>query len=94
MLIRLITIWICNFIDIISTLYFYNYYGGIETNPLTAELVKHPVLFVIVKLTIITMAVAFTWWRQDMKFCKVASWILFVEYLAVAFYYFILSMVV
>lgn len=94
MIARLITIWICNLIDTISTLYFYTYHGGIELNPISAELLHSPQLFVTFKLFIMTIAVTFLWWKQDLKFCKIASWILFVEYLLVVFYYILLFIIV
>lgn len=90
MLIRLITAYLCNLIDTIATVYFYIVYDGTELNPISAELLRSPPLFVAFKLIVMTIAVTFIWWKRDWKFCKVTSWVLFVEYLLVTIYYIIL----
>ena len=90
MLIRLITTYLCNLIDTIATVYFYIVYDGTELNPISAELLRSPPLFAAFKLIVMTIAVAFIWWKRDWKFCKVTSWVLFVEYLLVTIYYIIL----
>ena len=87
MLLRLAIAWICNLIDIVATLFFYTQYEGEELNPISAELLHSPPLFVTVKLAVLTGAVAFIWWKRDWLFCKAVSWVLFIEYLAVALYY-------
>ena len=88
MLFRLITAWVCNLIDTIATVHLYTVYDGEELNPISAWLLSQSTTtFTVVKMVVMTLAVAFAWWRKDMKICKVASWILFVEYLLVAFYY-------
>ena len=87
MLFRLITAWICNLIDVISTVHLYMNYDGTELNPISAVLLQSPQVFTVFKLVVMTIAVAFLWWKQDWALSKVVSWVLFIEYLLVAFYY-------
>lgn len=95
MILRLIITYLCNLIDTVSTVYFYTVYEGTELNPISAAmLTQSPVLFIVFKLIVMTIAVAFMWWKKDWKFCKIASWILFIEYLLVAIYYLILFIIV
>jgi hypothetical protein len=92
MLFRLITTWVFNLIDTVATVYFYNNYDGTELNPISAAmLTQSPALFIAFKLIVMTIAVAFMWWKRNWKFCKVTSWILFVEYLLVAIYYLVIT---
>ena len=93
MLFRLITTWIFNLIDAMATVFFYIFYEGTELNPISAAmLTQSPILFIAFKLIVVTIAVAFMWWKRDWKFCKVTSWILFIEYLLVALYYLIITL--
>lgn len=95
MILRLIITYLCNLIDTVSTVYFYILYEGTELNPISAAmLTQSPALFIAFKLIVMTISVAFMWWKRDWKFCKVASWILFIEYLLVAIYYLILFIIV
>ena len=87
MKVRLIISYLCNLIDTIATLYFYTYYDGVELNPISAELLQSPMLFIAFKLAVMTIAVMFLWWKRDWKFCRVTSWVLLIEYLLVTFYY-------
>lgn len=93
MILRLIITYLCNLIDTVSTVYFYTVYDGTELNPISAELLRiPPTLFIVFKLIVMTISVAFIWWKRDWKFCKVVSWILFIEYLLVALYYLIITL--
>jgi hypothetical protein len=94
MLFRLIAIWICNLIDTIATVYLYVNYDGTEINPICAELLKNPPLFTIVKVAIMSIAVLFLLWKKDWILCKIASWILFIEYLLIAIYYICVYMMI
>lgn len=87
MFIRLIIAWICNLIDTIATVHLYTNYDGTELNPISAVLLRTPQTFVTFKLVVMTIAVAFLWWKRDWNLCKVMGWILFIEYLLVVFYY-------
>ena len=88
MKIRLAIIWVCNLIDTIATVYLCNHFDGEELNPISDWFLSQSTdMFVIFKMIVVTYAVIFMLWKQDMKFCKIASWILFVEYLLVAIYY-------
>ena len=94
MFIRLIIAWICNLIDTIATVHLYTNYDGTELNPISSALLQSPPVFIAFKLVVMTIAVAFLWWKQDWVLCKVLSWILFIEYLLVAFYYLIVYTIV
>lgn len=95
MLFRLIIAWICNLIDTVATVYLYTNFDGEELNPISDWLLSQSTtVFAAFKIAVMTVAVLFIWWKQDMKFCRVASWILFVEYLLVAFYYLIIFMII
>lgn len=83
---RLIIAWLCNFIDTAATLHLYAQ-GHEELNPISSILLQSPPLFATFKLTTMTIAVMFCWWKRDWNLCKVASWIFFIEYLLVAIYY-------
>ena len=72
MLIRLITAYLCNLIDTIATVYFYIVYDGTELNPISAELLRSPSLFVAFKLIVMTIDVAFIWWKRDWKNCEIS----------------------
>ena len=84
---RLIIAWIGNLIDTVATLYLTIQFGGFELNPISAMLLQFPRLFIFVKLFSLTVAVIGIWIFRDRPFFKVASWILFIEYSAVALYY-------
>lgn len=91
MIFRLITAWLCNLIDTIATVHLYTTYNGEELNPISDWFLSQSTAdFVVFKMLVMTVAVLFMWWQRDVKFCRVASWILFVEYLLVAFYYFLI----
>lgn len=94
MFIRLIIAWICNLIDTIATVHLYTNYDGTELNPISAVLLRTPLVFIAFKLIVMTIAVAFLWWKQDWMLCKVLSWVLFIEYLLVVFYYLIVYTIV
>ena len=94
MLFRLITAWLCNLFDVISTLYFYTYFDGEELNPISDWLLQWSPVFIAVKLTVMTIAVVFCWLKQDWKFCNIVSWILLIEYLLVATYYLFFFMII
>lgn len=88
MAVRLIIAWLCNLIDTIATVHLYTTYDGNELNPISAMLLKiSPLLFVAFKLIVMTIAVMLCCWKRDWSLCKVASWILFIEYMFVAIYY-------
>lgn len=94
MKIRLIIAWLCNLIDTAATLHLFFTVDGEELNPITAWLLQCPPVFAVVKLVVMSSAVAFIWWKRDGWLCKIASWVLCVEYLAVAVYYMIVYAVV
>lgn len=101
MKIRLIIAWVCNLVDTAATLDLIRQYGDWEINPISAWLLQWPPVFAAVKLVVMSIAVAFCWWKRDWKLpkflwwklewrpCIIASCVLCVEYLAVAVYYMI-----
>jgi hypothetical protein len=89
MKIRLIIAWVCNLVDTAATLDLIRQYVDWEINPISAWLLQWPPVFAAVKLVVMSIAVAFCWWQRNWRLCKAASWVLCVEYLAVAVYYMI-----
>lgn len=88
MLLRLITAWLCNLLDTAATLHLYLVYEGEELNPISAFLLRQsPVLFVTYKLVMMTVLVVLLWWKRDWKFAQAASWLPFINYLAISLYY-------
>ena len=84
---RLIVAWLGNLIDTIATVYLTSYCDGMEINPISAVMLEKPFLFILVKVLMMTISAIFIWRFRDRPFFKVTSWMLFVEYLAVAIYY-------
>ena len=87
MLFRLLTAWLCNLFDIISTLYFYTYFEGEELNPISAWLLQWPPLFVAVKIVGMTVLIALLWHKKEWLFCRIIEWWLFVAYALITVYY-------
>lgn len=65
MIARLIIAWVCNLFDTAATLHLLFRYGGWEANPICAWLLRWPPVFVAVKLIVMSVAVAFCWWKRD-----------------------------
>ena len=86
MKIRLYLIFCFNIIDIVSTLYVIQH-GGIELNPICAWLLQWPLVFVVSKIAVATLLLILLWVLQEYKVARFASWILFIEYTYIAFYY-------
>lgn len=64
---KLVFIWICNLIDIVSTLILVRTGMFVEVNPLMALLLQTPFLFVIVKLGVMTAVVLYLWKQKEHK---------------------------
>ncbi len=87
MIYRILIAWIGNLIDTVATVQLYTRGLGVEINPLSAWLLRCPVVFVVVKMALMSIAVWSCWRERRRKVFQVASWVLCTEYLAVAAYY-------
>jgi hypothetical protein len=94
MLFRLITAWICNLFDVVSTLYFYFNFDGEERNPISAWLLQWPPLFVAVKIVGMTVLVGLLLYKKEWLFCRIVEWWLFVVYMLTAAYYLFFFMII
>lgn len=82
----LIIAWLCNLIDTIATVYLTNL-GYIEANLLMSCLLAHPVIFVLVKMILMTGLLLFLWLRRTDKHAKPMATVATVVYGAIAVYY-------
>ena len=75
-------ILIMNFIDGLSTLYLVNTQIATESNPLMAFLMNtHPLLFIAIKILLVTICTAVLIKYKDYKLSKIGLWIGFAVYL-------------
>lgn len=88
---KLIFIWICNLIDTVSTLILIRTGMFVEVNPLMALLLQNPFLFVLVKISVMTIVLLYLWKQKEHKKAQfvmnVGCWI----YGLLAFYYTIIG---
>lgn len=63
MKILLLIAWLGNLIDTIATVYLTSI-GYVEANPIMAQLLNYPVIFVIVKLLLMTGLCAYLWLKR------------------------------
>ncbi|MBQ8331131.1 MAG: hypothetical protein IJX94_01360 [Clostridia bacterium] len=91
MKLRLILLYVFNIIDTITTLYLTQIIGLEEANPVCRFLLSvGPVLFVVVKLAVVTFCCWDLWRLRDEKLAQIATWIPFTAYgLLVAYHGFI-----
>ena len=59
----LLIAWLGNLIDTIATVYLTSL-GYVEANPIMAQLLNYPVVFVIVKLLLMTGLCAYLWLKR------------------------------
>lgn len=83
---RLIATAVFNVIDIIATLVT-TQSGFVEVNPVAAFLLQSPVLFAAVKFAAGWFVVCWLWHNRAHRLARVASWIVFIMYGAIALYY-------
>lgn len=84
---RLITAWLCNLFDIISTLYFYTYFDGEELNPISNWLLQWPPVFVVVKIVGMTVLIALLLYKKEWLLCKIVERWVFIAYSLITIYY-------
>ena len=65
----LLIAWLGNLIDTIATVYLTSL-GYVEANPIMAQLLNYPVIFVIVKLLLMTGLCAYLWLKRLDKHAK------------------------
>lgn len=87
MAICLILANIFNIADVILTLLLLHLGYGVEGNPIMAELVGNPFLFVCVKVFVM-LAVSLWVGREKSKYSIVASWLLVIAFGAIALWNF------
>ena len=83
---RLIATFAFNLIDIIATLVT-TQSGFVEVNPVAAFLLNEPNVFLFVKFTLVTALLLYLWANRQNRLARVASWIAFGMYGALAVYY-------
>ena len=88
----LITAWLGNAIDMVSTLYLVNR-GFVEANPVIRRVLEYPALFVLVKLGAMTALVFWLWHRREDRHAKPLATIAAAVYGLIAVYYILWGMI-
>lgn len=83
---RLTIAYVGNLIDIIATLYFTSI-GFVEINPIMAWLLQWPILFIAVKILVMTFYVILLWYARHEMMAVIASWFASLLYGGIAIYY-------
>lgn len=86
MKVLLLIAWLGNLIDTIATVYLTSI-GYVEANPIMAQLLANPLVFVIVKLLIMTGLCAYLWLKRLDKHAKPMAIVADVVYGSIAIYY-------
>lgn len=84
---RILSIFICNIIDVIATLGLYSTGIFYEVNPIMRCLIKFPIAFIIFKITIVSVALLKLWEEKDDRVAQIAINICWIIYLLLAIYY-------
>ena len=82
----LIIAWLCNLIDTIATVYLTSI-GYVEANPVMAQLLSYPLLFITVKTLLMTGLCAYLWLKRTDKHAKPLATLAAIVYGAIAVYY-------
>lgn len=82
----LLIAWLGNLIDTIATVYLTSL-GYVEANPIMAQLLDYPLVFVIVKLLLMTGLCAYLWLKRLDKHAKPMAIVSDVVYGAITAYY-------
>ena len=82
----LLIAWLGNLIDTIATVYLTSL-GYVEANPIMAQLLNYPVIFVIVKLLLMTGLCAYLWLKRLDKHAMPMAIVASVVYGAITVYY-------
>ena len=86
MKILLLIAWLGNLIDTIATVYLTSL-GYVEANPIMAQLLNYPVIFVIVKLLLMTGLCAYLWLKRLDKHAMPMAIVASVVYGLITAYY-------
>lgn len=86
MKVLLLIAWLGNLIDTIATVYLTRL-GYVEANPIMAQLLNYPVIFVIVKLLLMTGLCAYLWMKRLDKHAMPMAIVASVAYGAIIVYY-------
>jgi Na+/pantothenate symporter len=84
---RLTLAWFCNLIDTFATLYLCGNGYATEINPFMRILLVNPIVFAIVKISLITLVLFWLWRERASKYAVIASYIACFIYGALALYY-------
>ncbi len=84
---RLIAISAFNIIDIIATLTVTRIFGFVELNPVMRILLYSPFAFAVVKCGVVSLLLLWLWRKRAERLARVASWVAFTMYVAIALYY-------
>ena len=87
---RIITIFICNIIDAIATLFLNSTGIFIELNPIMRYLLHSPIAFIVFKMGIVTLVLKWLWRSIHDRKVQIIVDICWIEYLLVAIYYIII----
>ena len=82
----LLIAWLGNLIDTIATVYLTSL-GYVEANPIMAQLLNYPVVFVIVKLLLMTGLCAYLWLKRLDKHAMPLAIVASVVYGLITAYY-------
>ena len=86
MKILLLIAWLGNLIDTIATVYLTSL-GYVEANPIMAQLLAYPLVFVIVKIALMTGLCAYLWLKRLDKHAMPMAIVASVVYGAITVYY-------
>lgn len=90
---RLILLSVFNTIDTFITLHV-TQRGYVELNPVTRILLYCPTAFVVVKITLVTLALWWLWRNRTERLARVASWVAFGIYGYVMAHYCIIYLLI
>ena len=82
----LIITWLGNLIDTIATVYLTSI-GYIEANPIMAQLLAYPIVFIVVKIALMTGLCTYLWLKRTDKHAKPLATFAAIVYGAIAVYY-------
>ena len=83
----LFIIFVCNIIDVISTVYFTQTKNFIELNPFMGLLLERPLVVIVVKVALASIVLWRLWQCRQEKIAHIAAWIITTGYSAIAIYY-------
>ena len=82
----LIIAWLGNLIDMIATVYLTSI-GYTEINPIMAYLLVNPIVFIVVKIVVMTGVCTYLWLKRTSKYSKPLATFAATVYGAISIYY-------